>query len=72
LAFAEKVKGELGIKAMPREVEQAGRTYALRELREAYGREFAWKNEGLTLKNTIPSQKFAETTETCRGPTRNA
>jgi hypothetical protein len=55
LAFAEKVKGELGIKAMHREVEQAGGTYALRESIEAYyRREFAHESEALTPKNTIP------------------
>jgi hypothetical protein len=37
LAFAEKVKSELGIKALHREVEQADGTYALRESSEAYG-----------------------------------
>jgi hypothetical protein len=40
---AEKVKGELGIKPIHREVEKAGATYALRESSEAYGREFAQK-----------------------------
>jgi len=35
LAFVEKVKSELGIKAMHRAVEQAGETYALREQSEA-------------------------------------
>jgi hypothetical protein len=37
LAFAEKVKGKFGIKAMHRAVAQAGETYALREASEAYG-----------------------------------
>jgi hypothetical protein len=37
IAFAEWIKSELGIKAMHREVEQAGGTYALRESSEAYG-----------------------------------
>jgi hypothetical protein len=35
LAFAEKIKSELGIKAMYREVDQAGGTFALREHSEA-------------------------------------
>jgi hypothetical protein len=43
LAFAEKVKSELGIKAMHREVEQAGGTCVLRESSEAYGRICAGK-----------------------------
>ncbi len=64
LAFAEKVKSELGIKAMHREVEQAGGTYALREHSEAYGSEFAHETEALTPENTILWQKFAETAET--------
>jgi hypothetical protein len=51
-------------RAMHREVEQASETFALRDSSEAYGREFAPENEVLTLKNTIPWQKFAETTET--------
>jgi len=62
LVFAEKVKSELGIKAMHREVEQAGGTYARRESSEAYGGEFAQENEAPI--NTIPWQKFAETAET--------
>jgi hypothetical protein len=33
---------------MRREVEQAGGTYTLRELSEAYWCEFAWENEELT------------------------
>jgi hypothetical protein len=64
LAFVEKVKSELGIKAMHRAVEQAGETYALREQSEAYGSEFASENEVLTPQNTIPWQEKAETAET--------
>jgi len=63
LAFAEKVKSELGIKAMHREVEQAGRTYALRERSEAYGGEFAGENDPLTPENMIQWQEKAETAE---------
>ena len=36
LAFVEKVKSELGIKALHRELEQVDGTYALRESGEAY------------------------------------
>ena len=64
LAFAETVKRELGMKAIHREVEQAGGTCALRESSEDYGGEFAQENEALRSENTIPWQKFAETTET--------
>jgi putative transposase len=35
LAFVEKVKGELGVKALHREFEQLGGGYALRERSEA-------------------------------------
>jgi hypothetical protein len=38
LAFAEKVKSELGIKAMHRELEQAAGTYTLRVSSEALRR----------------------------------
>ena len=37
LAFAEKVKSKLGTKALHREVEQAGKTYACEKSNEAYG-----------------------------------
>jgi hypothetical protein len=43
LAFVEKVKGELGIKAVHREVEEGIETYALREQSEAYGTDLAAK-----------------------------
>ena len=36
LAFVEKVKSKLGIKALHRELEQGDGTYALRESGEAY------------------------------------
>jgi hypothetical protein len=45
-------------KAMHREVEQAVGTYALRELSEDYGREFAPENEALGPENTIPWQQL--------------
>ena len=48
---------------MHRKVEQAGATYVLRESSEAYGGEFAQKNEALTSKNTIQWQKFTKTAE---------
>ncbi|MGH7825461.1 MAG: hypothetical protein ACREQ7_09850 [Candidatus Binatia bacterium] len=64
LPFVEKLKSELGIKAMHREVEQAGGTYALREPGEAYAGEFASENDALTPENTIPWEKNAATAET--------
>jgi hypothetical protein len=52
LAFVE-VKGELGIKALHRELEQLGGAYALRERSDAYGGEFTRENDVLRLENTI-------------------
>jgi hypothetical protein len=39
--FVEKIKGELGPKALHREVAQVDGTYALRESAAAYSRYFA-------------------------------
>ena len=44
LAFVEKIKGELGVKALHREVEQLDGTYALREPGEAYRTNFDTQN----------------------------
>jgi putative transposase len=41
--FVEKIKTELGMKAMHRDFEPAGEAYALREPAEAYGRNFGGK-----------------------------
>jgi len=64
LAFAEKVKSELGVKAMHREIAQAGGTYALREPGEAYRRGFDSESDALRTKNTLLWQRIAETAET--------
>ncbi len=64
LAFVEKVKSELGIRAMHREALQIGGAYAPRERSEAYAGEFTAENDALTLKNTIPWDKNVETAET--------
>jgi putative transposase len=64
LAFVDKVRNELGVKAMHREVAQLDGTYTLREEREAYGGDFASKNDALTLDNTIPWEENVESTET--------
>jgi len=64
LTFVEKVKSELGIKAVHRVIENAGVTSVLRERREAYGAEFASENHALRPENTIPWQKIAESSET--------
>ncbi len=64
LTFVEKVKSELGIKALHREVEQARGAYALRERSEAYGGDFGGQSEALRLENTIFWEENAEITET--------
>jgi len=46
LAFIKKVKSELGIKALHRELEQVDGTYALRESGEAYRGQIDTENEG--------------------------
>jgi hypothetical protein len=49
LAFVEKVKGELGIKALHRELEQVDGTYALRESGEAYRGQFDTESDALRV-----------------------
>jgi hypothetical protein len=70
LTFAEKIKSDFGTKGIHREVEQADRMYVLRESSDAYNGEFAQKTEALRPENTIPWQKFTDTAETYRDPTR--
>jgi len=53
LAFAEKIKGELGSKALRRGVEPYDGAYALREPSVAYSHDLGGKNEPLRLENTI-------------------
>jgi hypothetical protein len=64
LAFVEKIKSELGIKAIHREVVQLSGTYELREQSEAYGGACASENDPLTSQNMILWQRIAETTRT--------
>jgi putative transposase len=52
-AFVEKIKDELGLKALHREVEPVDGTYALRESGEAYNTRFAVENEALRFKNAL-------------------
>lgn len=54
LDFVEKIKTELGMKAMRRNFEPAGEAYALREPSEAYAGGFSGRNE--VLKSEIPSR----------------
>jgi hypothetical protein len=60
LAFVEKVKSELGIKALHRELEQVDGTYALRESGEAYRGQINSKNEALTSENTISWERITK------------
>ena len=64
LAFVDKVRSELGVKAMHREGVQLDGTYTLREESEAYGGDFARENDTLTLDNTIPWEENVVSTET--------
>ena len=59
LAFVEKVKSELGIKALHREFEQVDGTYALRESGEAYRGQFDSENEALRAENTLPWEQLS-------------
>jgi putative transposase len=53
LAFIDKVKSELGVKAMHRDVIEANGSYALRDPADAYGPQFAAENEALRPQNTF-------------------
>jgi hypothetical protein len=53
LAFVERVKNDLGIKAMHREVLETDGTCALREPSEAYTRDLTGENEALRSENTL-------------------
>jgi putative transposase len=64
LAFVERVKNDLGIKAMHREVVQADGTYKLREPSEAYAGEYAGENHVLALENTVRWEENTESAET--------
>ena len=64
LAFVERVKNDLGIKAMHREVVRADETYALHEPSEAYERNFPGENEALRSENTLPWDESFENPST--------
>jgi len=64
LAFVDRVRSELGVKAMHREVVQLGGTYTLREESEAYGGDFASENDTLRLDNAISWEENIESAET--------
>jgi hypothetical protein len=52
LAFVERIKNELGGKAMHRRMIAADGTYALRDPAEAYAGKFIQKLEALRTQNT--------------------
>lgn len=64
LGFVDKVKSELGVKALHREVAQVNGMHTLREPSEAYGGYFGTESDALTLHNTTPWQENAESIET--------
>ena len=62
--FVDKLKSELGFKAVHREVTEVTGTYILREPSEAYAGDFGGENEAQRLQNTISWDENAETAET--------
>jgi putative transposase len=60
LAFVERVKNELGIKAMHRDVLETDGTYVLREPSEAYACNFTGENEASSSENTLPRNESLE------------
>ena len=60
LAFVERVKNDLGVKAAHRKVLAADRTYALREPSEAYTRNLTGENKALSSENTLPWNESLE------------
>jgi putative transposase len=53
LAFVEKVKGELGARAIHREFDPVDGGYVLREPTGFYARRFTGENETLSSENTL-------------------
>ena len=64
LAFIEKVKSELGVRAMHRKVAQGDGQCVLREPGEAYRGEFATESDALRPENTFPWKRIVEVAET--------
>jgi hypothetical protein len=60
LAFVERSKSKIGIKALHRELEQVNGAYALRESGEAYRGQIDSKNEALRPENTLPWERISE------------
>lgn len=64
LAFVEKVRSELGVKAIHRKVAEKGGAYTLREECEPYAGNFGRESHLPMLDNTIIWKENAESTET--------
>jgi putative transposase len=64
LPFVERVKDDLGIKAMHREVLKTDGTCALHEPSEAYTRNLTGENEALSSENTLPWNESLENPNT--------
>jgi hypothetical protein len=71
LAFVEKVKDQLGVKATHRDVTEAEGSYALREPAEAYAGKFTGGIEVLRTQNTILWDESVDDARTYLGPTRH-
>jgi hypothetical protein len=69
LAFVEKVKSELGIKALHRELEQVDGTHALRESGEITGDKLTAKTRLSDQKTHFKWERFTEVAGSWRGPT---
>jgi hypothetical protein len=64
LAFVDKVRSELGVKAMHCQVALVGGTFTLREQSEPYAGNFTGVNDVLMLDNAILWEKNNERAET--------
>jgi putative transposase len=60
LAFVETVKGDLGIKAMHREVLETDGTYALYESSETYTGKLIGESEALSSGHSLPRNEGLE------------
>ena len=65
MEYVDKVKAELGNKALHRQVAELEGTYAVRELSRPYAHGFAGKNDALRPDNTLPWNESAEERRLC-------
>ena len=64
MEYVDKVKAELGNKALHRQVAELDGTYALQEPSRPYAHGFAGKNDALRPDNTLPWNESAEKSQT--------